>query len=104
MKKIILFLFLLVSPISADSENKLLEAALYESSITPQQKLVINRYFQNVIVKKQKQIETLEEKLILSYGGKIQRDKIIKDFIKNEIAFLNQEIESYKIKINGSTE
>ena len=104
MKKIILFLFLLVSPISADSENKLLEEALYESSITPQQKTIINRYFQNVITKKETQIKILKDKLIISYGGKFQRDKDIKESIKNEISFLHQEIESYKIKINGPTE
>lgn len=104
MKKIILFLFLLISPISADSENKLLEEALLESSITPQQKIVINRYFQNIINKKETQIAILKDKLILSYGGKLQRDKEIKNSIRNEIASLHQEIESYKIKINGPTE
>ena len=104
MKKIILFLFLLIFPISADSENKLLEEALYESAITSQQKIVMNRYFQNIISKKETQIAILKDKLILSYGGKHQRDKEIKDSIKNEIVLLNKEIETYKIKINGSSE
>jgi hypothetical protein len=104
MKKIIfLILFLLFSPISADSENRLLEEALFESAITPQQKIAINHYLQSVISKKEKQIQILEDKLLISYGGKLQRDKSIKDAIRIEIAHIHQEIESYKIINNGFT-
>lgn len=104
MKKILfLILFLLFSPISADSENRLLEEALFESAITPQQKIAINHYLQNVISKKEKQIQILEDKLLISYGGKVQRDKLIKDAIRTEIVNIHQEIESYKIINNGFT-
>lgn len=102
MKKIIfLILFLLFSPISADSENKLLEEALLESAVTQQQKIAINNYFQNVLNKKEKQIQILEDKLLLSYGGKFQRDKSIKDSIKNEITIIQNEIFLYRVVING---
>jgi len=104
MKKILLILlFLLISPISADSERKLLEEALLESAITPQQKIAINNYIQNIILRKEKRIQMLEEKLSISYGGKFQRDKSIKDSIKNEIAQISTEIESYRVINNGFT-
>lgn len=106
MKKIysiLLFLFLIIIPIIADSENKLLEEALFESAITSQQKIAINHYLQNVISKKEKQIQILEDKLLVSYGGKFQRDKYIKDAIRTEIANIHQEIESYKMTSNGFT-
>jgi len=98
---IYLFLLLLFSSISADSENKLLEEALLESAITNQQKNSVNNYMNNIISKKEKQIQRLEDKLLLSYGGKLQREKLIKDSIKNEIIELNNEINSYKTVING---
>jgi len=96
-----LFLLLFFSPISADSENKLLEEALLESAITNQQKVAVNNYMNNIINKKEKQIQRLEDKLLLSYGGKFQREKLIKDSIKNEIAEIHSEIDSYKTAING---
>jgi hypothetical protein len=96
-----LFLLLFFSPISADSENKLLEEALLESAITNQQKIAVNNYINNIISKKEKQIQRLEDKLLLSYGGKFQREKSIKDSIKNEIAEIHLEIDSYKTSING---
>jgi hypothetical protein len=96
-----LFLLLFFSHISADSENKLLEEALLESAITNQQKVAVNNYMNNIISKKEKQIQRLEDKLLLSYGGKLQREKLIKDSIKNEIIELNNEINSYKTAING---
>jgi hypothetical protein len=103
MKKIysiLLFLFLVIIPISADSEKQLLDEALFESAITAQQKIAINKYFQNVIIKKQFDIKRLEDKLLISYGGKIQRDREIKEHIKNEIFILQNEINFYKIASN----
>lgn len=103
MKKIysiLLFLFLIIIPISADSEKQLLDEALLESAITAQQKVAINKYFQNIIVKKESDIKRLQDKLLVHYGGKNQRDKIIKDQIKNEITHLNDEIYFYKMASN----
>jgi hypothetical protein len=103
MKKIysiLLFLFLMIVPISADSEKQLLDEALFESAITAQQKVAVNKYFQNVIAKKESDIKRLEDKLLMSYGGKVQRDKEIKEHIKSEITVLQSEINFYKIASN----
>jgi hypothetical protein len=100
MKKIIfIFLFLCLS-LFADSEKTLLDDALFESAITSQQKIAINKYFQNIVIQKENDLKRLEDKLLLSYGGKSLRDKIIKDNIKIEIFEIENQIKHYKIAIN----
>lgn len=100
MKKIIFILLLCVLPLKAESENELLLSVLVDSATTPAQKIVMNNYFKNLISKKENEIKKLEDKILLSYGGKYQRDKIIKQNIKNEIVTLEKEIESYKYSSN----
>lgn len=103
MKRLLISFLFLFLPLMADSERFLLEEAIKESAITPQQKIAVNNYFQNLILKKEKQLQILEDKLLLSYGGKIQRDKIIKENIKSEIDIIHNQIEYYKIVSNGFT-
>ena len=100
MKKIILILLLSFLPINAESEIDLLNSILVESATTPSQKIVMNNYFKSLISKKENEVKKLEDKILLSYGGKYQRDKIIKQNIKNEIITLEKEIESYKYTSN----
>jgi hypothetical protein len=100
MKKIIFILLLCILPLKAESENELLFSVLVESSITPAQKTIMSNYFKSLISKKENEIKKLEDKILLSYGGKYQRDKIIKQNIKNEMISLEKEIETYKYASN----
>jgi hypothetical protein len=100
MKKIIFILLLCVLPLKAESENELLFSVLVESATTVSQKTIMSNYFKSLISKKENEVRKLEDKILLSYGGKYQRDKIIKQNIKNEIIILEKEIESYKYTSN----
>ena len=87
-------------PINAESEIDLLNSILVESAITPSQKIVMNNYFKSLISKKEDEIKKLEDKVLLSYGGKYQRDKMIKNGIRQEITCLEKDIENYKYAIS----
>ena len=100
MKKIILILLLSFLPIKAESEIDLLNSILIESATTPSQKIVMNNYFKSLISKKEDEIKKLEDKVLLSYGGKYQRDKMIKNGIRQEITYLEKDIENYKYAIS----
>lgn len=100
MKKFLISLFLCLSILNAQSERELLNSILIETAVTPSQKALINNYFKNVISQKEEKIKRLEDQILLSYGGKRQREIEIKAGLKTQIANLQHEIETYRYAIN----